>query len=446
MFCIETKKREEHYQLTGGSKDRLSRTVSRINEVLRNHDITFEASDHVYNVVTKAVLEEKLAHQFLQVHEEGDRLMKSFVQERFAGSVSIWEPIPRRKLPTFGNNSKSTEIKVRDRVLTLREECRMLTRFTMASRERPGIDLPGYVGHYEFSVVPRSMFARDGTMHLCTDKASIMHAVEKISKVDFTPKVVSEPQGVIMFDGMAVVNQIKKSDAIRTCKDFAKVFVARVLHAAESYSEVQLIFDRYIASSLKGQTRDKRTGSVVTRFKISDHTLIDNVSLKTLLSHVETKKELTAYLSQKFVEACEQAGKKYVVVYENLSRFNVTVSSEVECHTHEEADTLLVLYGVDVAKINPFQELVVCSPDTDILLLLIFFYKSLPTRTVLRTGRGSNLYAISTSDQPSRPLEKKSQLPFSVFTALRVVIRRLDFTASQRHHAGRPLFAVLLWF
>ena len=49
-------------------------------------------------------------------------------------------------------------------------------------------------------------------MHLCTDKASIMHAAEKISKVDFTPKVVSEPKGVIMFDGMAVVNQIKKSD------------------------------------------------------------------------------------------------------------------------------------------------------------------------------------------------------------------------------------------
>ena len=85
-----------------------------------------------------------------------------------------------------------------------------------------------------------------------------------------------------MFDGMADVNQIKKSDAIRTCKEFAKVFVTRVLHAAESYNEVRLIFDRYIASSLKGQTRDKRTGSVVTRFKISDHTLIDNVSLKTL--------------------------------------------------------------------------------------------------------------------------------------------------------------------
>ena len=30
-----------------------------------------------------------------------------------------------------------------------------------------------------------------------------------------------------------------------------------------------------------------------------------------------------------------------MVVYENLSRFNVPVSSEVECHTYEEADTLL---------------------------------------------------------------------------------------------------------
>ena len=59
-------------------------------------------------------------------------------------------------------------------------------------------------------------------------------------------------------------------------------------------------------------------------------------------------------------------------------------------HDHEEADTLLILYGIDVAKNDPFQELIVCSPDTDVFLLLIAFYKSLCTRTLFRTGKGSN--------------------------------------------------------
>ena len=80
-------------------------------------------------------------------------------------------------------------------------------------------------------------------------------------------------------------------------------------------------------------------------------TLIENVSLKTLLSHVETKKELTAYLSQKFVEACEQAGKKYVVVYENLSRFNVPVSSEVTGGGTYSADTAIAVPLLKVVRL-----------------------------------------------------------------------------------------------
>ena len=86
--------------------------------------------------------------------------------------------------------------------------------------------------------------------------------------------------------------------------------------------------------------------------------------------------------------------------------------------TYEEADTLLVLYGVDVAKINPFQKLVVCSPDADVLLLLIFIYKSQPTRTVFRTGRGSNLRDIDIGSAFEALGEEKSAaiLGFHRFT------------------------------
>ena len=54
-------------------------------------------------------------------------------------------------------------------------------------------------------------------------------------------------------------------------------------------------------------------------------------------------------------------------------------------HSQEEADTLLILHAVSV----PHEaELVVSSPDTDVLLLLVHMYPHLPVSTVFLTGKG----------------------------------------------------------
>ena len=57
-------------------------------------------------------------------------------------------------------------------------------------------------------------------------------------------------------------------------------------------------------------------------------------------------------------------------------------------HDHEEADTLLILHALDVAKDDPFKECIVLSPDTDVFLLLVHYYQSLPHLTCFRTGKG----------------------------------------------------------
>ena len=63
-----------------------------------------------------------------------------------------------------------------------------------------------------------------------------------------------------MFDGMALVNTIQKTDSMKTCKDFAKVFVQTLVHLTRCYDEIRLIFDRYVQGSLKQKMRAKRTG------------------------------------------------------------------------------------------------------------------------------------------------------------------------------------------
>ena len=84
-----------------------------------------------------------------------------------------------------------------------------------------------------------------------------------------------------------------------------------------------------------------------------------------------------------------------MVTFDNASVTNI-VNSEVdlERHDHEEADTLLILHATEIAKRIPFSECVIYSPDTDVFLLLIYYYESLPMVTKFWTGKSENLRYI----------------------------------------------------
>ena len=68
---------------------------------------------------------------------------------------------------------------------------------------------------------------------------------------------------------------------------------------ASNYTEVRLVFDRFISDSLKARTTRKRTSGREVRYKMSDYTNISLISLKSLLSHIDTKQDLTVYLAKK---------------------------------------------------------------------------------------------------------------------------------------------------
>ena len=79
-------------------------------------------------------------------------------------------------------------------------------------------------------------------------------------------------------------------------------------------SDIRLVFDRYETNSLKARTRRKRTSGNEIKYKISDEGKIANITLKQLLSHVDTKKDLTAYLAQKTIKALKETNKRYSIL------------------------------------------------------------------------------------------------------------------------------------
>ena len=59
-----------------------------------------------------------------------------------------------------------------------------------------------------------------------------------------------------------------------------------------------------------------------------------------------------------------------------------------------EADTLLLLHAADVSARNPFTELHIYSPDTDVFLLTIHKYPILCASTAFKTGSGKHTRTI----------------------------------------------------
>ena len=71
---------------------------------------------------------------------------------------------------------------------------------------------------------------------------------------------------------------------------------------------------------------------------------------------------------------------------------NVDIPDSLLSHRQEEADTLLILHALNVPNDT---ELVVSSPDTEVLLLLVHMNPSLPICTTFFTGKGPTKRNIS---------------------------------------------------
>ena len=110
------------------------------------------------------------------------------------------------------------------------------------------------VGVYEFSVVPRSMFAADGNMLHCSTKSALMSILEKlpsdrsVEQAEPTDQLANADvqMKVSIVDGMAVVQALDKSDWIKTCSDLADHFTVTVFDKYRDSDEIRLIFDRFV--------------------------------------------------------------------------------------------------------------------------------------------------------------------------------------------------------
>ena len=137
--------------------------------------------------------------------------------------------------------------------------------------------------------------------------------------------------------------------------------------------------------SLKNNTRAKRNKGVAVHYKVSDSTQIGHLASKQFLSSIKTNNELTMYLSEKLKDRLKI---DYVIVYGRSCITNLLdLDNKLKQYSQEEADTGIVLHVIDISRRDPFTDIVVSCSDTDVLLILLYYFDEISTSIVFRAIR-----------------------------------------------------------
>lgn len=81
-------------------------------------------------------------------------------------------------------------------------------------------------------------------------------------------------------------------------------------------------------------------------YHITDTTNIAKVPMRRLLSHINTKMEITSYLSLKMMSSTQTIGKRIVVAWASQCKATCKDMSHLQSN-QEEADKKLLLHALD---------------------------------------------------------------------------------------------------
>ncbi|MES9882593.1 MAG: hypothetical protein ABW185_17120, partial [Sedimenticola sp.] len=297
------------------------------------------------------------------------------------------------KLKHWKSTGKSAKVMIGNETMELKEDRQLFARMAIVARSRPEMDIATDIGKFEFSCVSRSLFAHDGSLLPCTDKGKLMHKLVSSSTEtsdenaeDCSAEIQTR---AIVIDAMAVVHGLS-TIPVKTCGQFANEFVKKSHTMITGYGEAHVIFDHYdINKSLKANTRNRRNKGEQERVHVCKDATPIGSSFGKFISNTKTKHNLTIFLAEKLLDSCRDQTTP-------VSTSTGTKSNNLDVDhlstSQEEADTILVLHGLDAAKRGLDVDIV--SPDTDVFILASSRLPMLEKNPRIITGIGTKKQKI----------------------------------------------------
>ena len=391
---------QQHHCLSQAKVRRQEYAIAQLKRVLVKCNIFHVSSSEsdsqsdsmtsdMYKLLSKEILPANVRDSILSTVQVGQAAYLRFIEERLTGNDNLWAKMTKVKLLSWSTSAKEIKLKVGSEVMTMKATTSLFARMLVIARSsRDDIDLEEVIGTHEFAYTNRVLMEPDGSIHHTTDKSTVIHLLEEMVKVDGeifqeTIHITENDSYCLIVDGMAVLQELMAVKNFKNCKDLGTSYVQLIDSKSLGYYQVRVIFDNYTkANSLKEGTRERRRGNSkgIRSYKVEHSTVIRDKN--TFLSSNSTKDSLTMYLAQQLIDGSTLNNLVTVTCRGVMTNSNCSVMTGVS--TQEEADTLMIMHAVEVAKTG--LRIHIYSQDTDVLLLALRRVQQLGTEPAIIMG------------------------------------------------------------
>ena len=400
---------------------------------------------NLVNFATGATVTDDVTRSIVNCLDKATERVDTFVAERLmpddneSPHKSFYVTLPRSNTKTMSEMQR--KVKVNDKVIAMDNEVMFLRLLAVNAVKHVPLQR---VMSYENSATPLSLFHEDGSM-LTSTKSDFLHKLEDL--------LTEEPQDNVkadcrIYDGHAVIQMLPGPSGVATYQDMAGRFFGYILNSSRGALVMHIVFDKYLPDSIKNQNREKR-GRTGTVHHIKSKTCAP-VNWKNFLAQNENKAGLASYYTDYICTVKGQLHANQEIIIsggQGDKSIKITRSSVIEvpvlASNQEEADTRIVFHAVYAAQ-QGAASMVIRSPDTDVLLLLLHHRVSIQSQEVyfLTETKGKNVtwtrYIPVHTLHDSLTVEQLNiMLPIYCLTGC-------DTTSSFRGHGKRGAFRLFI--
>lgn len=355
----------------------------------------------------------------------GEEQFKAFTNDcLLERKKPIDDTIHRNKLRVFGT-STSRVTKGKQQLSSLKNDMELFSRLYIGCQTREG-NLDEFFRH-ENQACPPSL-SDGGSLRIGT-KSDLLSCLEDLSDARSQAPAAT----TVILDGAAIVQMLKPGAAKNFDKYAEDVFIPYIDTKLRTATRLDLVWDRYIADSLKGTARAKR-GQGVRRRVMAGVAIPGN--WQNFLRVDSNKTELFTFLTDALFQWFQQL---VITDGEDVkSKPPLQDSTSLAPCNHEEADSRMLLHAYHASQ-DGHHTILIRTVDTDVVVLAVSVAQQLPTEDELwlefGTGKGFRYLAAYELAATLGP-EKAQSLP--MFHAL----TGCDTVSSFAGHGKKTAWAI----
>ena len=210
QFDVGADKVPEHHDLGPSTVKSEHDAINKIKAAILSHGNPFSTEgDQLDNLITHAYIPNEYVPQILYIDATGQDLFEEYVSERINGDVSLWAPVKKQNNKMYLSGNRKSSVKIHDKTVDLKETKDLYGGLMVLARSNRDIDQKQAIGNYELTLTPRALFAANGAMLPCTDKAKLIHLLEKLRAAEPPDDAQQQLQDASGLQGDAVSLETK---------------------------------------------------------------------------------------------------------------------------------------------------------------------------------------------------------------------------------------------